>query len=219
MATPVAEDEIPWFLLLTPEVISAVLTALGILILVALVGVLVLYGSLRRSGRWDRALLVLRSRYDDGPRGEVAQLRLRLLDALASTRRAVGLDAADGIPSGELAGSQRRLERLAVPLDGQLRLLRSETDEMTLRRMLGPARERVREFEDVARRLRETASVQLSSEITGELPEIGAAAERELTALRAGIDALDRLRAGAEDIPSVRSRSEGEPRSRKERAQ
>lgn len=119
-AAPLTEGgEIPWFLLLTPEVIKALLIAVGILLLVALVVALVIYRSLRRSGRWDRAVLLMRSRYDDGPRAELARLRLRLLEALAGGRRAVEINAAGGNFSGELAGLQRRLQRLAVPHQGR----------------------------------------------------------------------------------------------------
>jgi len=127
-------------------------------------------------------------------------LRLRLLEALASGQRAVELNAAGGSLSGDLAGLQRRLQRLAVPLNGQLQLLQSEPDEASFRRMLAPARARVREFERVARSLRETASLQLEAEMAGELPELGTAADRELTALRAGVDALEKLTAGASEL-------------------
>lgn len=216
---PLAEEGgIPWLLLLTPEVITALLIAVGILLLVALVVALVIYRSLRRSGRWDRAVLLMRSRYEDGPRAELAQLRLRLLEALAGGRRAVELDAAGGGLGGELAGLQRRLQRLAVPLDGQLQLLQSEPEEASLRRRLAPARARVREFERVARSLRETASLQLEGEVAGELPELGAAADRELTALRSGVEALEKLTAGASELPPPAATNERTPSQKKENA-
>ncbi|HZP97189.1 MAG TPA: hypothetical protein VFC31_12795 [Candidatus Limnocylindria bacterium] len=208
-AAPQADVEIPWYLFLTPEVITALLIAFGIIIVVAAIVAFVLYRSLRRSGRWDRAILLLRSRYDEGPRAELSDLRLRLMDALAGARRAVELSAAAS-RSGELATLQRRLQRLAVPLDGQLQLLQGEPDEVALRRTLAPARSRVREFERVARSLRETASVQLEAEMTGELPALGAAAERELAALQAGVEALEELTATG-DLRPTSGRAERRP--------
>lgn len=84
--------------------------------------------------------------------------------------------------------------------------------------MLAPARARVGEFERVARSLRESAALQFEGEMAGELPEFGAAAERELTALRGGVDTLEKLTAGANTF-SARRGGERDPRSRKEDAQ
>lgn len=80
------EVEIPWYLFLTPEVITALLVALGVLFLVGAFVASVVYLKLRRGGRWDRAILLWRSRNEEGSRAELADLRLHLSDALAGAR-------------------------------------------------------------------------------------------------------------------------------------
>lgn len=175
--------------------------ALGrlLLVLVVIVGIvgLVFYRRARRDGRWSPLVLALKlETTPPGPRREVLKLRLRLQRALFRARRAVATSAREGRPVGDLAGLLERAERAAAIIDQDLRILGPDDDRATLRERLGVARSRIDEFEQVTSRLAETASLALGGEVDGSLAELRSDADRELVALRAGVDSLDRIGAG-----------------------
>ena len=187
-----------WLTLLTPDLVIAVLGALLVVVLIVAIVGLILYRRARRDGRWSPLVLGLRlETTPPGPRREVLKLRLRLQRALYRARRAVATSAKEGRPVGDLAGLLERAERAAAIIDQDLRILGPDDDRVTLRERLGVARSRVDEFEQVTSRLAETASLALGGEVDGTLDELRSDADRELVALRAGVESLDRV--GAED--------------------
>ena len=186
-----------WLTLLSPELVIAVVGGLlVVLLLTAIVG-LVFYRRERRDGRWSPLILAAQlEATPPGPRREVLKLRLRLQRALYRARRAVATSAQEGRPVGDLAGLLERAERAAAIIDQDLRILGPDDDRVTLRERLGVARSRVDEFEQVTSRLAETASLALGGEVDGTLDELRSDADRELVALRAGVESLDRIGAG-----------------------
>ena len=186
-----------WLSLLSPDLVIALVGALLVIVLLAAIVGLVLYRRARRDGRWSPLVLALRlEATPPGPRREVLKLRLRLQRALFRARRAVATSAREGRPVGDLAGLLERAERAAAIIDQDLRILGPDDDRLTLRERLGVARSRVDEFEQVTSRLAETASLALGGEVDSSLAELRSDADRELVALRAGVDSLDRIGAG-----------------------
>lgn len=186
-----------WLALLTPDLVIAVLGALLVVLVIAAIVGLLLYRRARRDGRWSPLVLALRlETTPPGPRREILKLRLRLQRALYRARRAVATSAREGRPVGDLAGLLERAERAAAIIDQDLRILGPDDDRVTLRDRLGVARSRVEEFEQVTSRLAETASLALGGEVDGSLAELRSDADRELVALRAGVDSLDRIGTG-----------------------
>ena len=191
-----------WLALLTPDLVIAIV---GALLVVVLLGALVgfgLYWRARRDGRWSPLVLAFRlETAPPGPRREVLKLRLRLQRALYRARRAVATSAKEGRPVGDLANLLQRAERAAGIIDQDLLILGPDDDRASVRERLGVARSRVDEFEQVTSRLAETASLALGGEVDGTLSELRTDADRELIALRAGVESLDRIGAGAELRP------------------
>lgn len=190
-------DGLWWLSLLSPELVLAVLGALLVVLVIAAIVGLLLYRRARRDGRWSPLVLALKlETTPPGPRREILKLRLRLQRALYRARRAVATSAREGRPVGDLAGLLERAERAAAIIDQDLRILGPDDGRLTLRERLGVARSRVDEFEQVTSRLAETASLALGGEVDGSLAELRSDADRELVALRAGVDSLDRIGAG-----------------------
>jgi len=186
-----------WLTLLTPDLVIAVLGALLVIFVIAAIVGLLLYRRARRDGRWSPLVLGLKlETTPPGPRREILRLRLRLQLALYRARRAVATSAREGRPVGDLAGLLERAERAAAIIDQDLRILGPDDDRVTLRDRLGVARSRVDEFEQVTSRLAETASLALGGEVDSSLAELRSDADRELVALRAGVDSLDRIGTG-----------------------
>lgn len=186
-----------WLTLLTPDLVIAVLGALLVVLVIAAIVGLLLYRRARRDGRWSPLVLALKlETTPPGPRREILKLRLRLQRALYRARRAVATSAREGRPVGDLAGLLERAERAAAIIDQDLQILGPDDDRVTVRDRLGVARSRVDEFEQVTSRLAETASLVLGGEVDGSLAELRSDADRELVALRAGVDSLDRIGAG-----------------------
>lgn len=203
-----------WLTFLTPDLIFAILGALLVIIVVAAIVGLVLYRRARRDGRWSPLILALRlDTTPPGPRREVLKLRLRLQRALFRARRAVARSAREGRPVGDLAGLLERAERAALTIDQDLQILGPDDDRHTVRERLGVARSRIDEFEQVTSRLAETASLALGGEVDGTLSELRSDADRELLALRAGVESLDRIGTGEEvRVPTRTASAEGASR-------
>lgn len=199
-----------WLTLLTPDLVFAILGALLVIILIAAIVGLVLYRRARRDGRWSPLMLAVRlETTPPGPRREILKLRLRLQRALYRARRAVARSAKEGRPVGDLAGLLERAERAAAVIDEDLQILGPDDDRRTIRERLGVARSRIEEFEQVTSRLAETASLAVGGEVDGTLSDLRTDADRELVALRAGVESLDRIGSGDElRIPARPSSAE-----------
>lgn len=196
--------------------IELVLAVLGVIVLLS-VGVivaiaLVLRAALRRVRR-SRALggaaLRARARVAHGPQRTVLALRVRLDESMRSGRAAVGIatdpagtaGSMSGVPAsaagaglhGELPRLFRRISHEASTLDLQLRLMESETDARALADELPAARSRVEQVELLVRRVRHAVAAGLSGSSDDALTALGADVDREVAALHAGVEELQRL--------------------------
>jgi hypothetical protein len=131
-----------------------------------------------------------------GARRQVACLRRDLNLAAHATGEAVAVVRAAGGSVGDLPRLARRLARVAVTLDAELRLLAGEPDPAELARVLPAARARVADVARVALTIRRAASAGLGAETAAEIAPLQAEVEREVLALDAGVDRLLALASG-----------------------
>jgi hypothetical protein len=131
-----------------------------------------------------------------GARRQVACLRRDLNRAAHATGEAVAVVRAAGGTVGDLPRLVRRLGRVTVTLDAELRLLACEPDQAELARLLPAARARVADVARVALTIRRAASAGLGAETAAELAPLEAEVEREVRALDAGVDRLLALASG-----------------------
>ncbi|MHB8646057.1 MAG: hypothetical protein ACYDAR_09750 [Thermomicrobiales bacterium] len=158
------------------------------------------YRRVRRDPRVNRAALLVQEKTSPpGPRRSLMHLRMRLGDAVAGARSAVAVIQMHGSVQGELASLVRRIDRVAAPLDAQLRLMQTETDMRLLYELLQPARARVEEIERIVRHIRTAAYATLGGDMEGVVAQITADVEREVAALQAGMSTLHAL---AMDAPA-----------------
>ncbi|MDQ6832320.1 MAG: hypothetical protein M3008_02875 [Chloroflexota bacterium] len=158
------------------------------------------YRRVRRDPRVSRTTLLIQEKTSlPGPRRSLMQLRVRLADTVTSARAAVGVIQTHGSVQGELASLVRRIDRVAVPLDAQLRLMQSEPDLRLLYEMLQPARTRVEEIEGIVHHIRSAAYATLGGDMEGTVAQITADVEREVAALQTGMSTLHAL---AMDAPA-----------------
>jgi hypothetical protein len=174
----------------------------------------------RRSRAVGGAALRARARVARGPQRTVLALRVRLDDVMRSGRAAIQI-AADGSghgtgPRGELPRLFQRIGDEASVLDLQLRLMESETDPGALADELPAARGRVEQVEVLVRRVRQAVAAGLAGTSDDALSALGGEVDREVAALHAGVEELQRLnrrdgRAGVTGRPPAASaiRDEG----------
>ncbi len=199
--------------------IELVLIVLGVIVLLS-VGVMVAFVfvlraavlRIRRRREASGAALRARARVAVGPQRPVLALRVRLDDALRSGRAAVEIAAVGTGPQGELPRLFRQLGAEASVLDLQLRLIQSETDARALAAETAAARGRVEQVEVLVRRMRHAVSAGLTVTSDDALSAIGTEVDREVAALHAGIEELQRLnrrdgRAGAATVSDEEKRS------------
>jgi hypothetical protein len=187
--------------LASADIVTGIVALFGImlvlLVLIPVVLVLLVrsaYRRVRRDPRWRRTTLLVQEKTSvPGPRRSLVQLRLRLSDTVASARQAVAVLEMHGGVRGDMASLARRLERVATPLDAHLHLMQSEPDMRLLYEMLGPARTRVDEIEQIVRHIRIAAYAALGGDMEGTVAAITADVEREVAALNAGVDMLHLL--------------------------
>lgn len=180
--------------------IEVVLTALGVLVLLS-IGVVVtfvllvraLIRRIRRSRAVGGAALRARARVARGPQRTVLALRVRLDESMRSGRAAVEIAAAGSAPRGEVPRLFRRVADETSVLDLQLRLMESETDAAVLAVELPAARGRVDQVEALVRRVRQAVASGLAGTSDDSLSALGADVDREVAALRAGVEELQRL--------------------------
>lgn len=141
--------------------------------------------------RWRRQVRVVQLwTAPPGPRREVAFLRHELAGAITSTPRAIATVKASAGVVGDLPSLTRRLERVAVTLDAELRLLASEPEQREVARRLPAARERVDDVTRAARAIRRAASAGLGAQSAADLRSLSADVEREVAAVAAGVQRL-----------------------------
>jgi hypothetical protein len=152
------------------------------------------YRRVRRDPRVNRTTLRIQEMTSPpGPRRSLVHLRVRLGDALTSARAAVAVIQTHGSVQGDLASLVRRIDRVAAPLDAQLRLMQTEPDMRLLYELLQPARARVEEIERIVRQIRTAAYATLGGDMEGSVAQITADVEREVAALHAGMSTLHAL--------------------------
>ncbi len=159
------------------------------------------YRQIRRDPRVNRTALRIQEKTSPpGPRRSLMQLRVRLGDATTSARAAVAVIQTHGSVQGELASLVRRIDRVAAPLDAQLRLMQSEPDMRLLYELLQSARARIEEIEGIVRQIRTAAYATLGGDMEGVVAQITADVAREVAALQAGMSTLQML--AMDDAPA-----------------
>ncbi len=189
------------------DIITVIVSLLGMMAVVFVLIPMILfllaraaYRRVRRDPRVSRTTLLVQEKTSlPGPRRSLMQLRVRLADTVTSARAAVGVIQTHGSVQGELASLVRRIDRVAVPLDAQLRLMQSEPDLRLLYEMLQPARTRVEEIEGIVHHIRSAAYATLGGDMEGTVAQITADVEREVAALQTGMSTLHAL---AMDAPA-----------------
>ena len=190
------------------DVLTAIVALLGVAAIVFVLIPMVLflvarsaYRRIRRDPRVNRTALRIQEKTSPpGPRRSLMQLRVRLGDATTSARAAVAVIQTHGSVQGELAGLVRRIDRVAAPLDAQLRLMQTEPDMRLLYELLQPARARVEEIEGIVRHIRTAAYATLGGDMAGTVAQITADVAREVAALQAGMSTLQAL--ALDDAPA-----------------
>ncbi|GAA1060063.1 hypothetical protein [Agromyces bracchium] len=180
--------------------LEVVLAALGIIVLLGIASFVTLvlvvrhvYRRIRHSRRVDGALMRSRAKMSRGPQRTILDLRVRLDDALASGQAAVDLAAQGPGPRGEFPGIFRRIRDEGASLDAQLRLMESEIDRAVLTAELPAAEQRVGQVESLVRRIRSAVASALAGASDDGLTGLRADVDREVAALRAGVEELHAL--------------------------
>ncbi|HZD37564.1 MAG TPA: hypothetical protein VE664_02865 [Actinomycetes bacterium] len=173
------------------EVLLAVLAVLVFMVAATVLAAWGLWRYVKAKLRWRRQIRVVQLwTAPPGPRREVAYLRRELAEAITSTPQAVAMVKASAGVVGDLPALTRRLERVAVMLDAELRLLASEPDGREVARLLPAARERVDDVTRAARGIRRAASAGLGAQSGADLRALTTDVEREVAAVAAGVQRL-----------------------------
>ena len=179
------------------DVLIWVLVSLLAMVAVSITVVVLVVRAVVKRVRHSRALaaatLRTRARFSPGPNGKVLKLRVRLDEALASGRAAVDLAARGDGPRGELPELFRRIEHEGAALDLQLRLMESEIDSAVLSAELSAAGHRVEQVAALVGRLRSAVAAGLAGVTDDTLTTLHSDVDREVAALRAGVEELRTL--------------------------
>ncbi|MET1020423.1 MAG: hypothetical protein ABWX62_10590 [Microterricola sp.] len=151
------------------------------------------YKRIRRNLALNGATLRFRAGLSTGPRREVLKLQLRLKETLDSGESAIDLAVINDGPRGELPRLFRRLKSEAVALESQLRLLESENDPAVLAEVLPTARRRVDQVAQLVRHVRLAVLSGLGEISDDSLSTLRSDVDREITAVRAGMQELHEL--------------------------
>ncbi|GAA4381529.1 hypothetical protein [Agromyces bauzanensis] len=162
---------------------------------------------IRRNRNLAGAMLRTRAWFSSGPQRRILTLRVRLGEALGSGQAAVDLAARGDGPRGELPRLFRRINDEGVALDLQLRLMESETDAGVLAVELPAAGHRVDQVVGLVRRLRSAVAAGLAAPTDDTLTTLQSDVDREIAALHAGVQELQRLNRGDERFEPTRPSS------------
>lgn len=179
-------NELGWLLLAFASTVVAANVAFVVLLRAV-------YKRIRRTLTLNSSVLRARAQLSRGSRREVLRLRVRLRDALESGQAAIDLSVRSDGHRGELPRLFRELTREGAALETQLRLLESENDVRALARMLPAARHRVDEVTSLVGRLRSAVASGLGDFSTDNLTTLRSDVDREVTAVRAGMQELREL--------------------------
>lgn len=179
-------NDLGWLLLALASVVVGAWVAV-------FVAVRALYRRIRRNLNISGSTLRVRAQLSHGSRREVLKLRMRLKEALDSGQAAIDLAVRSEGPRGELPQLFRRVTGEGGRLEAQLRLLESENDEEILAEMLPAARSRVDEVTHLVRRLRSVVGSGLGDLSDDSLTALRSDVDREVTAVRAGMQELHDL--------------------------
>lgn len=179
-------NELGWLLLAFGSTVLATNIAL-------VVAVRAFYKRIRRNLSLNATGLRVRARLTSGPRRDVVKLRLRLKDTLDSGQAAMDLAVHSDGPHHELLRLFRRLKSEGDRLEVQLRLLESENDVAVLAEALPTARSRVDQVAQLVRRLRSAVGSGLGGFSEDSLTTLRSDVDREVTAVRAGMQELHEL--------------------------
>lgn len=179
-------NELGWLLLAFASVVLGAWVAV-------FVAVRALYRRIRRNLSITGATVRVRAQLSHGPRREILKLRMRLKESMDSGQAAIDLAVRSDGPRGELPQLFRRLTSEGGRLESQLRLLESENDEAVLAELLPAARHRVDEVTQLVRRLRSVVGSGLGDLSDDGLKSLRSDVDREVTAVRAGMQELHDL--------------------------
>ena len=174
-------------------VLVSLLTMVAVSITVVVLVVRAVVKRIRHSRALAAATLRTRARFSPGPNGKVLKLRVRLDEALASGRAAVDLAARGDGPRGERPELFRRIEQEGAALDLQLRLMESVIDSAVLSAELSSAGQRVEQVTALVGRLRSAVAAGLAGVTDDTLTTLHSDVDREVAALRAGVEELRTL--------------------------
>lgn len=184
------------------------LLAIGFVSIATVVFILrALVKRIRRNRNLASAMLRARARFSWGPQRRVFALRVRLGDALDSGQAAVDLANRSDGQRGELPRLFRRIQEEAVAMDLQLRLMESETDPAVLAAELPAAGYRVDQVVGLVRRLRSAVASGLAGPTDDTLTSLHSDVDREVAALHAGVQELQRLNRSGERFEPTRPSS------------
>ena len=175
------------------DLLSWALVSLATIILAAIVAFTVIVRVLYKRVLRSRAVLRARARFSWGPQHEVLKLRLRLKETLDSGQAAVDLAARSDGPRGELPRLFRRIHSEGVTLESQLRLMASESDSDVLAEGIPVARRRVEQVARLVRGLRSAVAAGLGDLTDDTLTTLRSEVDREVLALKAGVQELRAL--------------------------
>lgn len=185
------------FDIFTEAMVFLLVVSIVAVVLAPILFALLAYRRTHQARLWDRTVLTLRANSGTSPsQRELAHLRLQLVKAVRSAKGAVAALSAAGGPRGELPALVQRLERTSALLEAQLTMMQSEIDEAALAEFLPPARARVGELLGVVRHVRQAALLVMGGEMEDDLHRLTADVDREVEALRSGVDALRALTVG-----------------------
>jgi hypothetical protein len=193
------------------EILLWVFVSLLVIVVVSIATVVFIVRALvkriRRNRNLAGAMLRARARFSSGPQRKVLTLRVRLGEALDSGRAAVELAARGDGSRGELPRLFRRIQEEGVALDLQLRLMESETDPSVLSEELPAAGHRVDQVVALVRRLRSAVASGLAGPTDDTLTALHSDVDREVAALHAGVQELQRLNRSDERFEPTRPSS------------
>jgi hypothetical protein len=179
-------SELLWFLFGLAVITAASITT-WVLILRAV------YRRIRRNRTLGGVVLRTRAGLSRGPQRKVLELRVQLNETLDSGKAAVEIASRSGWPRGELPRLFRRIQEVGVVLDSQLRLMESETESAVLTEELPMARQRVDEVTGLVRRIRSAVASGIVGPADDTLAVLRSDVDREVAALRAGLQELHAL--------------------------
>ena len=179
------------------EVLLWVLVSLLAIVVISVTTVVLLVRwmvrRIRRNRNLASAMLRTRARFASGPQRKVLTLRVQLGAALDSGQAAVDLAVQGDGARGELPRLFRRIREEGTALDLQLRLMESETDPAALAEELPVATRRVDQVVGLVRRLRSAVAAGLTVPTDDNLTALRSDVDREVAALHAGVQELQRL--------------------------